>query len=302
MRQFLRKYRVTVIANGTGIEVSDLRCKFRVEKQWAMQPNMTTVAIYNLSANTENAIINGADGMRIEAGYENGPYGEIFSGNIVQFVRSKEESTSYVLTILSLDGDNFFNFGTVAFSLNRGIGQRQQIEQIAERCNIPATIGDISGANDDKRLKRGKVFFGAAKDYLRDSSKTSNAVFGIDSGAINMQSVGNAPMTQAVELNSETGLIGFPSQNDLGVTCKCLLNPQIVVGGLIKLNSADINQKQISIGQFLRPLTADGIYRVIKLVIVGDTRGSDWYTEIEGIAQGEQLIPGLMPTATSNLM
>lgn len=299
MRQFGRKYRIIVTSGTTGIEVSDLRCKFEIQKQWAMQPNMTTLTIYNLSANTENAIIQSADGIRIEAGYDDGPYGEIFAGNIVQFVRGKEDSTSFYLKILSLDGDNFFNFGTVAFNLNKGVGLRQQTEQIVSNSTIPATIGDIDGTDGSPSLSRGKVYFGAAKDYLRDIGKTGNAIFGIEGGSVTIQSVTGTPAGGAVELNSETGLIGFPAQNDVGVNCKCLMNSQIVIGGLIKLNNASINQKEISLGNFLRPLSADGVYRVITLTHRGDTRGQDWYTEIGGIAQGESLIPGLMPGANS---
>lgn len=302
MRQFGRKYKITVVSGTTGIDVSDMRCKFEIKKQWAQQPNMSTLTIYNLSANTENAIIQGADSIRIEAGYDEGPYGEIFSGNIIQFVRGKEDSTTFYLKILSLDGDNFFNFGTVAFSLGRGMGLRQQVEQIASNSSIPATVGDISGADESQKLSRGKVFFGAAKDYVRDIGKSANAIVGIESGALVVQKVTGTPAGQAVELNAQTGLIGFPSQTDLGVSCKCLINPQIVLAGLIKLNNSTINQKEISIGQFLRPLSADGVYRIIALTTRGDTRGQDWYQEITGIAQGESLIPGLMPGASSNPM
>lgn len=302
MRQFGRKYRVTVVSGTTGIDVSDMRCKFSIKKQWAGQPNMSTLTIYNLSANTENAIVQSADSIRIEVGYENGQFGEIFSGNIIQFVRGKEDSTDFYLTLLSLDGDNFFNFGTVAFSLNRGMGLRQQTEQIVSNSNIPATIGDITGTDDSQKLSRGKVYFGAAKDYLRDIGKTANSIFSIDSGAVTVQKLTGTPAGQAIILNSDTGLVGFPMQNDLGVTCKCLINPQIVTGGLIQLNNSTINQKEISLGQFLRPLSADGVYRVISLNHTGDTRGQEWYTEITAIAQGESLIPGLMPGLNSNGM
>lgn len=302
MSSFGRKYRVILQSGGQGVEVTDLHCKFEIVKAWAMQPNMTTCTIYNLSVATENGLIQSANGLRIEAGYENGPFGLVFAGNIIQFVRGKEDSTSPYLKVLSLDGDNFFNFGTVAFSLGKGTGLRQQVEQIASNATVPATIGDLSATVESQKLTRGKVFLGAAKDYLRDISKTTNGIFNIDNEAINMQSVTAKPAGNAVELNAESGLIGFPSQTDVGVSCKSLLNPNIAIGGLIKLNNATVNQKEISLGQFLRPLSSDGVYRVIKLTHRGDTRGNDWYTEIEGIAQGESLIPGLMPGAGANPM
>lgn len=299
MSSFIRKYKIIVQSGTEGVEVSDLRCKFEIQKAWAMQPNMSYVTIYNLSVPTENHLIQNADGIRIEAGYQNGPYGLIFAGNVVQPVRGKEDSTTPYLKLMSLDGDNFFNFGTVAFNINKGVGLRSQIENITQNSTVPATIGDIRGADESAKLTRGKVYFGAAKDYLRDISKTSNSVFNIDSNSVNMQRATDTPVGEAIVLNSETGMIGFPSQSDLGVTCKCLINPNIVIGGLIKLNNSTINQKEISLGQFLRPLSADGIYRVIKMNTKGDTRGQEWYQEIEAIAQGESLIPGLMPGASA---
>lgn len=299
-KQFLRKYRILVAKGDETVDVSDMRCKFRVEKQWAQQPNMTLLTIYNLSATTENDIIKNAESISIEAGYDNGIFGQIFRGNIIQFYRGKEDSTTYTLNILSLDGDNFLNYGTVAFSLNRGVGQREQIERVAEKSSIPATIGDIKALDNSQKLSRGKVFFGASKDYLRDASKTSNAIFDVDNNVVNIRKVDSIPEGKAVLLNTETGLVGFPSQTDLGVNCKALINPQIIVSGLIQIDNASVNQKQIALGKFLRPLAADGVYRVIKLTHLGDTRGQEWYTTVDAISQGENLIPGLMPTAGSN--
>lgn len=298
--QFIRKYRVLFIAGDTAIDVSEQRCTFRIEKQWAQQPNMSMLTIYNLSASTENDLIKTATAISIEAGYENGVFGQIFRGNIVQFYRGEEESVTYTLNVLCMDGDNFLNFGYVAFSLNRGVGQREQVEQIATRGSIQAFVGNVDAVDASQKLSRGKVLFGASKDYLRDISKSSNAIFDVDNDFINIRKADSIPDGQAIDLNSETGLIGYPVQTELGVQCKFLINPRAVVGGLIRLNNENIQQRQIQLGQFLRPLAADGVYRIIKMIITGDTRGQDWYTSVDAISQGENLIPGLMPTSASN--
>ncbi len=84
----------------------------------------------------------------------------------------------------------------------------------------------------------------------------------------------------------KTGLVGQPQQTNEGVNCKCLLNPFIKVAGRIKINNASIQALKIDLStpnspaNIPAPLTWDGVYYVLVAEHVGDTRGTEWYTNI----------------------
>jgi hypothetical protein len=91
---------------------------------------------------------------------------------------------------------------------------------------------------------------------------------------------------EAVVLSSTTGLIGTPKADQGGVKCRCLLNPNIVIGGLIQLAHDDINtlttnQLGLSINSIAisAATTWTGLYRVLVSEHEGDSRGREWYTE-----------------------
>ena len=55
---FGRRYRIIVSLSGqTAIDVTDMHCTFKCTKNMLVEPNYSQVVIYNLSAKTENAII-----------------------------------------------------------------------------------------------------------------------------------------------------------------------------------------------------------------------------------------------------
>ena len=90
---FGRKYRVIVSdVNGIGMDISALRCTFHIEKSLSETPNYSEIVLYNLSAQTENSIIKEGAKIILEAGYQNQQYGLIFSGDIVQPLRGKEDN------------------------------------------------------------------------------------------------------------------------------------------------------------------------------------------------------------------
>lgn len=44
----------------------------------------------------------------------------------------------------------------------------------------------------------------------------------------------------AVVLNSQSGLVNAPEQTNDGIKFRCLLNPQLVIGGMVQINERDI--------------------------------------------------------------
>lgn len=295
-----RRYRILVSGpDGTALDVSQLRCTFRIQKTLLQPPNFCEVVLYNLAPDTENAIIKEGNRVIVEAGYEGDQYGKIFDGDIIQPIRDKEDAVTYRLTLVSLDGDRFMNQGFVGFSVLKGQSSRSLVEQIASQAKIPAELGSISDGFSTTELSRGKVVFGLAKDYLRQLAQTQDATFYMEDGKINIVKATDPPEGEIIELSPTSGLIGQPVQNDQGVTFKCLLNPRIRVNRFVRIDNSLIRAQTFQTGQIIRNLDAEGLYRVIGITYIGDTRGDDWYCECETVSQAG-ILPGMVSAVTAN--
>jgi hypothetical protein len=92
----------------------------------------------------------------------------------------------------------------------------------------------------------------------------------IDDGEIITMPAGQARAGNAVLLNGETGLIGYPTFNQDGISCRCLYNPDLAYGGLIKVES-------------ITP-RATGVWRITKLthaISAYKPGGGSWENKIE---------------------
>lgn len=289
-----RKYRILVLmSDGTAFDVSEVRCSFEIPKTQLGTPQQAIITLYNLSPETENSIIQNGQQVVVEAGYNGSFYGKIFSGNIIQPVRSKENGTDYKLTLVALDSNRFTTYGLVGVTLNSNLSMRDAILNVASRANYPIETGSIA----DTRITypRGKVMFGKPSDYLTQMAKTMNATYYTEDGKVNIVQAKQLESGEIFDLGPQTGLIGTPKQNDTGIEFSCLLNPLITLNSLVRIDNKKIDQYQYSQGTAIRSLDSQGIYRVITVKYSGDTRGNNWKCECGAIGQA-----GILPSFLSN--
>lgn len=245
---FGRRYRIAVSnSNGNAVDISQLHCLFSVKKTITMEPNLSEISVYNLSAETENAIMINGTRVTIEAGYDGSQFGLIFDGDILQCIREKEDATTYKLTIIALDSDRAINFDLANFSIIRGQTARSVVNHIANRAKNPMSLGSISDSLKGSTLTRGKVFFGKSSDYLRQIAKGNNLQYYMDNGTLNLINLKELPPNEIFELNPKSGLVGTPEQTDYGISGQCLLNPQIKLNSLIHVDNSLVRAKRIEI-------------------------------------------------------
>lgn len=245
---FGRRYRITVSdENGDGIDVSQLHCTFNIVKTIQMQPNSSEIAIYNLSAKTENAIMMTGKRVTVEAGYEGSQYGLIFDGDILQTIRERENGNTFKLTIIALDSDRAVNFDIANYSIARGQTARDIVEHIANKAENPISLGSISDRLKGQALTRGKVMFGKTSDYIRQICKSYDLQGYMDDGTLNLIHLEDMPTDEIFELSPESGLIGTPEQTDYGISGQCLINPQIKLNSLIHVDNSFVRAKRIDV-------------------------------------------------------
>ncbi|MCL6442076.1 MAG: hypothetical protein K6T83_01195 [Alicyclobacillus sp.] len=295
-----RRYRILVSnSSGIALDVSDLHCTFDIQYVVNQTPPFSTVTIYNLNPETENFLLNYGDRITVEAGYEGSQYGLIFDGEVIEPIRDKEDNVTYRLTINALASNRQLNQAFANFTVARGQSARSLVENLASKASVPTPLGDISPQLSTAKLPRGKAVFGLTRDYIRQIAQANNLAFYSHDGRINLVHASDPPKGDIIDLTPQSGLIGQPAQQDLGVTFQCLLNPAITINTLVHIDNSLIQAQTFDIGQVQRPLDAQGIYRVVGVEHIGDSRGTEWYTRATTVSQAGG-IPGMISATTAN--
>lgn len=277
------------------LDISNLRCTFQAQHYALNYPNICQLTVYNLNAQTENAIIQEGYRLTVTAGYKNNP-GQIFDGDIVMCTRSRQNGTDMVLNILAMDGGEFFQFGFSNFCLQKGQSARDVVKHIANTASTPINIGYVSPALDSMKFSKSFAAHGKASESLDDIAKSINGTWFIEGGKLYVvaysDSAAKLPLgKQAVVLTPETGLLGNPQQQGQGVQARSLLNPAIQLYGLVNIPNVYITEQMVNISDYSSGISMKysldpyAIYRVISVNHNGDTRGNAWYSDIVTVSQ-----------------
>lgn len=297
------------------LDLSEMRFRFEVRQSDLETPNHARITVYNLSDSTARAAEREFTRVTLSAGFEGGAqYGIVFQGTIKQTRRGRAmgpENVSPYLEILASDGDialfSTFVKETLQGNLTKPEAQHRVIREQAGLGE--GFVMDLQAVN---ALSRAKVLFGLATDCFRTLDVTHGGRTSVQKGAAQMVALGKyiptvAPGQKAVVLNAATGLVGVPEVTQEGVKVRCLLNPNIVIGGAIQINNKDVNDLLLSgdvlyLDQRLETLPGqkpkipdgDGFYKVLVAEHVGDTRGRDWYTDIIALGATDDgtVVPG----------
>ena len=295
--QYLRKLSVVVAnAAGNGIDFAEFRVTFSVRRGDSQTPNSADVRIFNLAPHLANQLATNASEftqIQIQAGYQNAQYGLIFSGTVKQYRKGRVDQKDSFIDITAADGDSAYNFAAISLTLAANSAYDQGVagfaaSMAAKNIEPPLYISNLP--NLKKTYVRGRVFYGMTRDELRDFCATNNLTWSIQDGRLLLlPTTGYLAANPVPVIGVATGLIGVPEQTQQGITFRCLLNPNIKVGSLVKLDSGDINRLRFGVDQasvgaqagLLKQIdtSADGLYYVMDMSHTGDSRGEEWYTD-----------------------
>lgn len=308
-KQFIRKATLIVAAGEDGLDLSELRIRFKVTNSDNESPNTAVFRIYNLSPDTVRKITGRTpvEFTRVifQAGYENAYFGILFDGTIKQFREGKENATDTYLDILAAANDIEYNFGICGATVAAGSTSAERGSLIAKQMGLE--LGQVPAFSTGGVLPRGKVLWGMGRALMRCEADSAGATWSIQDGKVQVVPLAGYLPGEAVVLNALTGLIGIPEQTEQGVVARCLINPKLRIGGLVQINNDIINQtsqadlrasgfpeRNLPEGQLpydryagvqlFANIAADGFYRLYVVEFIGDTRGQDWYADIIGLA------------------
>ncbi len=297
-------------AHSTAVDVSLLRCVFRVEAQIETQVAVCTLEVYNMNPTTESDIIREGFQVSIEAGYDEGQYGEIFTGDIVQVIRNRENGVDYKLEILALQGSSMFDLNFSKCSVAAGSKPRDVIDALTRHSRQVIVVGEVTLNLSDQALPRGKVIFGTPSQYMRDIAIGNDAYYWAgEDGKLTVKKItdvipadkvlvltpGNQNKNKSDKEYYGTGLVGTPQYGDDGIHIKMLLDCRVKLMSLIKIDNELIRRSLLNITLGNNNLAQqkqfdeDGEYQVFKLAHQGDTHGDTWTTEVVGIGRNGRM-------------
>jgi len=295
--QYLRDIELIAFGkNQEGVDLSQLRIKFSVKRSDTATPNTADIRVYNLGEATALKIGSRKEFNRVilQAGYP-GNRGVIFQGNIKQTIIGRESATDTFIDIIAGDGDRAYNFTIVNTTLSKGSTQMDQVNTIINAMSVKGvTAGSLAGLTQSSVLPRGKVLFSNARNYLRTIAQTQQNSWSIQNEKVNFIAKKAYLPGTSIKITQTTGMVGTPEQTTEGVNVKCLLNPNIQIGGRVYLDNSSILQQKLNLeqiaalkgnvsainAQFPNRLNSDGSYYVLVLEHIGDTRGIEWYTKL----------------------
>jgi hypothetical protein len=282
------------------LDLSDMHVTFQVRAIDVASPDNARIRVENLSGDTESLVQREYDRVVLQAGYRGAPFGVIFQGNIKQFAKGRTDQRTTYLDLLCADGDLAFNFAVISLTMRAGSAPWQRVGAVVEAFgNNPSAYvarGDVTVPGTGGTLPRGKVLFGLARTSMQQVAGDVGATWNISGGRINVTPLDSYLPGEAVVLTARTGLVGRPEQTEQGVAARCLINPRIRVGGLVRIDNASVNRTEPAAAfalpagqlpfdryvgvQMLADVTTDGLYRVYVVEHSGDNRGRDWYSDL----------------------
>lgn len=267
--------------------------------------------IYNLNAATEQLFLqlNQGDTVTLAAGYQKG-WGSgnnvLFKGQVWQPMWERENVTDFKVTLRCMVGLPFLMQNFVGFTQGPQATQSQIVQRMAKEAHNSFSIADSLSDLDAKyttQLPRSKTVFGRPNDYFQQLAVANGfpAYFGEnDSLHLMMKEIGegaapdivyappqisNVPITPSTTGLTKQTLIGVPQQTQDGAIFQVLLDSDVQLGKVVKIDMSTIRQLAVTPNttQFPPVLSQDQNYVVAGLRHVGDTRGEDWYTEITAV-------------------
>lgn len=281
---YLRKVKLIVAdAAGNGLDLSSFKVTFEVVSAVVETPRHAKIRVYNLSDATMRQIQSEFLQVSLSAGYQEGPFGEIFTGLVTKYSAGKIDTITKFLEIDASDAELSYNFAVVNTTLAKGTTQADTLNALVG--TLPNTnVGNAPTAIDQSKRYRGQVLYGTTRAHMRTLGINTNAQWFIQDGTLHLLGPNDLLPGSAVVLNTSSGLIGTPEQTLDGVSARSLLNPLLVTGRGVQIDSAIVNRTNVLVplntNDYLPPVSQNNTYKIYHTVHKGDTRGNEWETQI----------------------
>lgn len=272
-RLFDRTYSLTITGGSEARTITDLHVSFSAKKSRSDTPNTCNVKIWNPAPNTRNAAIDSQATLELYAGYA----GDNVLLSRAEISNAKVDFTlpNVMLDIQASEGVRTLRETTLSISHAGGSSVQTVLDEIEAAVGLPVRP---TGVDLSTTLGGGFAHVGRVSTALTNLVARIGGSWSIQNGEIQVLGPeGESLGAEAFLLTPETGLIESPTPKEdqtdsersstaerRGYEVKCLLNPRIEPGGLIEVQSREV----------------DGVFVVDAIEHRGDYAGQDWYSVI----------------------
>jgi len=253
-----------------GIEITDLRVAFEVEKHVGSEPNTAVVTISNCSAETRKFLERRPLFVRVDAGYEDGAR-HLFTGDL-RWGASELDGPTWNTELRLGDGERAYRHARVSRSYRKGTSVLVAVRECAAAMGLELPADVVASTDLQRQFATGASIQGPARDELTRLLAPYGFGWSIQDGRIQILKDADTRKDRALVISKDTGMIGSPVHaapdkpgKPAMLTVRHTLYPQVTPGGLISVNARDTK----------------GVFRVERVKHSGDTHGEDWTTEID---------------------
>lgn len=264
-----------------GWEITDLHITFDISKMSDNKEknNSATIEIYNLSREKQKLLQKNYIGAVLSVGWRDEGLKRLFAGQVTE--ASTRKSGADVITILQI-GVNYteLNHQTLSKLVPEGRTYEDVITEIAKELGTSRNV--ITGVNCKNPVIDGYPLSGTPRQMLDEVCRANEMEWSVDDKVLYVRDSTESHTTDinsVVVIGQDSGLIERPyvttgevnrsvrdkKKRKKGLQFRCLINPELVAGSLIKLEYEELT----------------GYYRIDSMRIKGGWRDSDWYMDIK---------------------
>lgn len=306
-RNWLRRVELSIPDLGLTVRGGgsrDLRIKGAV-RQWGGQtPNMASIRVQNPDPSWYAKC---REGMKVtlSAGYEEGNFGPIFSGEIKQPVQGRETAVDTFLDLFCADSQLSYEAARVGSALAAGHTPQDRVDLALKAMatfGVSASLGLTNVDLSQPRAPRGAAYVGPARDLLRSVALSAGAMWSIQDGQVHVVDQRKPVPGNAITMSPRTGEIAWPRQTSDGIEVTSLINPALRPHVNITLDPSTVqlaeqnNNPFDASGAKSNAYLADqnalaGTYNIFKLDRFFDTRGPEFFDVSLCVGAGAQPPP-----------
>ena len=264
----------TLGQSGNTKVINDLACEVSVRKAGLPDKNEARAKVWGLSYEsmaqlatlTWKPLESRHNLISIEAGDKGGMLSVVFQGEVTRASADFNAAPDVCMEFEAESGAYPQQAKLPAATVDGEVPVEPLFEQFAAQAGYSFRNEGVSAS------VRNVCFVGSPYDKLRKLARHLGCDLFIDDGLVVAAPAGQARSGGTVTLSKDTGLIGYPTFTQDGISCRCLYNPALVHGGLVKVQS-------------MVP-RASGIWRITGLShnLAADTpHGGSWESRIEAV-------------------
>lgn len=267
------------------ITIENAKIQFEIVKSKNAKENTAKLEIYNLAPNTRKLITEQEALVRIFAGYaKNKGLIEIGQGDISK-IKHNRDKTEVVTEVYMAEGlrkirDNPLS---ISFSSKSKLKLGNVLDNLRTKSNNQFVFRLID-VDESKTIDNGYSDLGSLDQILNNLGIQFGFEWSVQNGIITIKGTKKSLSSEIMLLTPKNGLILHPEsvkqvsrrlekssitkQGAKINSVQALLQPHLQVNDIIAIESQDLNGK----------------YEIQKITHKGDTRGNDWYSDMEVIA------------------